>query len=257
MMCGAVAFFAALDAIAKYLGRHMDPLQVDGHALHQRHSCIALIIFNPLTRPELLKTRRPGLQFVRGLFFVLDHDLQLPRVPLSAARRGAGDHVRDAVPGRDRGRAGAGRMGRLAALDRDRRSGFIGVLVVIRPGLGGGMQWAALLSVAAAIFYAAYGITTRMVSRHRFQRNHAVLRQPGGHGRHGAGPAVRMDHAVRDRPGHAGGGRRARLGRPFPADRRPPAGAGLGAFAVHLHPADLGHDARAFWCSTTCRPNGR
>ena len=43
--------------------------------------------------------------------------------------------------------------------------GFIGVLVVIRPGFSGGMQWAALLSVAAAIFYAGYGITTRLVLR--------------------------------------------------------------------------------------------
>jgi drug/metabolite transporter (DMT)-like permease len=43
--------------------------------------------------------------------------------------------------------------------------GFIGVLVVIRPGLGG-MQWAALLSVAAAILYASYSIATRMVMRH-------------------------------------------------------------------------------------------
>jgi drug/metabolite transporter (DMT)-like permease len=43
--------------------------------------------------------------------------------------------------------------------------GFFGVLVVIRPGLGG-IQWAALLSVAAAIFYAGYAIATRMVMRH-------------------------------------------------------------------------------------------
>ena len=43
--------------------------------------------------------------------------------------------------------------------------GFVGVLVVIRPGLGG-MQWAALLSVAAAILYAGYSIATRMVMRH-------------------------------------------------------------------------------------------
>ena len=56
-------------------------------------------------------------------------------------------------------------MGRLAALDRDLPSGFVGVLVMIRPGISGGMQWAALFSVAAAIFYAGYGITTRMVSR--------------------------------------------------------------------------------------------
>jgi drug/metabolite transporter (DMT)-like permease len=36
---------------------------------------------------------------------------------------------------------------------------------VIRPGFGG-MQWAALLSVAAAILYAGYSIATRMAMRH-------------------------------------------------------------------------------------------
>jgi len=36
---------------------------------------------------------------------------------------------------------------------------------VIRPGLGG-IQWAALLSVASALFYAGYSIATRMIMRH-------------------------------------------------------------------------------------------
>jgi drug/metabolite transporter (DMT)-like permease len=38
-------------------------------------------------------------------------------------------------------------------------------MVVIRPGLGG-IQWAALLSVVSAVFYACYAITTRLVMRH-------------------------------------------------------------------------------------------
>ena len=42
--------------------------------------------------------------------------------------------------------------------------GFVGVLVVVRPGLGG-MQWAALLSFGSAVCYAFYSITTRMLSR--------------------------------------------------------------------------------------------
>ena len=41
--------------------------------------------------------------------------------------------------------------------------GFIGVLIVTRPGLGG-MQWAALYSVAAMLFYAAYALMTRMLT---------------------------------------------------------------------------------------------
>src|SRR5262249_56852392 len=42
--------------------------------------------------------------------------------------------------------------------------GFIGVLLVARPGYGG-IHPAALISLAAAVFYAAYSITTRLLSR--------------------------------------------------------------------------------------------
>jgi drug/metabolite transporter (DMT)-like permease len=41
--------------------------------------------------------------------------------------------------------------------------GFAGVLVVVRPGLGG-MHWAALLSLGSAFCYAVYNIVTRMLS---------------------------------------------------------------------------------------------
>jgi drug/metabolite transporter (DMT)-like permease len=163
MMCGAVALFAALDAIAKYLGRHMDPLQVTGMRFISGF-VIALIIFNPLTRPGLLKTRQPGLQFIRGLFFVsttifnflafrylqLDEALSIMFSTPFLVAIAAGPLLGEWVGWR-----------RWTAIG----VGFLGVLVVIRPGMGGGMQWAALLSVAAAIFYAAYGIATRMVSR--------------------------------------------------------------------------------------------
>ena len=163
MMCGAVALFAALDAIAKYLGRHMDPLQVTGMRFISGF-VIALIIFNPLTRPSLLKTRQPGLQFIRGLFFVsttifnflafrylqLDEALSIMFATPFLVAIAAGPLLGEWVGWR-----------RWTAIG----VGFLGVLVVIRPGMGGGMKWAALLSVAAAIFYASYGIATRMVSR--------------------------------------------------------------------------------------------
>jgi drug/metabolite transporter (DMT)-like permease len=42
--------------------------------------------------------------------------------------------------------------------------GFSGVLLVTRPGFGG-MHWAALYSLASAICYSFYIITTRMLSR--------------------------------------------------------------------------------------------
>jgi drug/metabolite transporter (DMT)-like permease len=42
--------------------------------------------------------------------------------------------------------------------------GFAGVLLVTRPGIGG-VHWAAFYSVASAVFYALYIVTTRVLSR--------------------------------------------------------------------------------------------
>lgn len=162
-MSGAVALFACLDAIAKYLGGHMDPLQVTGMR-YVSAFLLALIFSNPLTRRGLLKTTRPGLQMVRGLMMLLTtlfnffafRYLQLDEAlailfstPFLVAIM-AGPILGEWVGWR--------RWTAIAV-------GFFGVLVVIRPGLGG-IQWAALLSVASAIFYAGYAIATRMVMRH-------------------------------------------------------------------------------------------
>jgi len=163
LMCGAVACFACLDAMAKYLVGHLDTLQVVAMRFVTAF-LVALVVSNPITRPGLLRTTRPGLQVVRGLMLVsttifnffafrflqLDEALAiLFSTPFLVAIL-AGPILGEWVGWR-----------RWTAIG----IGFIGVLVVIRPGLGG-MQWAALLSVAAAILYAGYSIATRMVMRH-------------------------------------------------------------------------------------------
>ena len=129
---------------------------------------IALMFSNPFTRRGLLKSGQPTLQILRGLMLVsttilnflsfrylqLDEALAIlfstPFLVAIAAGPLLGEWV------------GWRRWTTMVVQ-------FIGVLVVIRPGMGGGMQWAALFSVGAAIFYAAYSITTRMVSRTEFQ----------------------------------------------------------------------------------------
>ena len=163
LMSGAVACFACLDAMAKYLGGHMDSLQVVAMR-YVSAFFLALLFSNPFTRPGLLKTTRPMLQLVRGLLMLLTtifnflafRYLQLDEslailfsTPFLVAIL-AGPLLGEWVGWR-----------RWTAIG----VGFIGVLVVIRPGFGG-MQWAALLSVASAIFYAGYAIATRMVMRH-------------------------------------------------------------------------------------------
>jgi drug/metabolite transporter (DMT)-like permease len=163
LMCGAVALFAALDAIAKYLGGHLDTLLVVAMRFVTAF-LIALLFFNPITRPGLMKTARPSLQFLRGLMLVstticnflafrylqLDEALAILFATPFLVAAMAGPLLGEWVGWR-----------RWTAI----LVGFAGVLVIIRPGISGGMQWAALFSVAAAIFYAGYGIATRMVSR--------------------------------------------------------------------------------------------
>jgi len=163
LMCGAVALFSALDAIAKYLGGQLDTLLVVSLRFLSAF-VIALMLFNPVTRPELVKTKRPGLQILRGLMLVstticnfmafrylqLDEALAILFATPFLVAALAGPLLGEWIGWR--------RWSAIAV-------GFAGVLVIIRPGISGGMQWAALFSVAAAMFYAAYGITTRMVSR--------------------------------------------------------------------------------------------
>ena len=191
-MCGAGAVFACLDAMAKYLGTHMDTMQVVGVRYMQRVPAGADRSPIRSRRPGLLQTARPGLQTLAARSLLLVSTvLQLLGVPLSAARRGAGDPVLDAVPGGDPGRADARRMGRLAALDRDRRR--------LHRRAGGGpaghgrhaMGGAAL--VRRAICYAVYGITTRMLARHDSSETTLFYSNLSAWLRHAAGAAVRLD----------------------------------------------------------------
>lgn len=161
LMCGAVAAFACLDAMAKWLGTHIPVLQVVG-VRYVSAFLIALLFSNPINRPGLLKTARPRLQLLRSAMllgstffnFMAFRYLQLDEAmsilfstPFLVAIL-AGPVLGEWVGWR-----------RWTAI----LVGFAGVLVVARPGFGG-MQWAALLSLASAVCYAGYNITTRMLS---------------------------------------------------------------------------------------------
>ncbi len=162
LMCGAVASFAILDCMAKYLGGHMDTLQVVG-VRYAAAFLLTLMISNPATRPGLLRTTRLPLQIGRSVLllgstvfnFMAFRYLQLDEAlaimfstPFLVAVL-AGPILGEWVGWR-----------RWTAIV----VGFLGVLVVVRPGFGG-MHWAALFSVGSAFCYAAYAICTRLLSR--------------------------------------------------------------------------------------------
>ncbi len=162
LMCGAVLSFACLDATAKYLNGYMDTLQVVW-ARYTGAFVLALFIFNPVSRPGLMRTRRPVLQIVRSAMllgstitnFLAFRYLQLDQAlailfstPFMVAIL-AGPVLGEWIGWR-----------RWIAI----LVGFAGVLLVTRPGVGG-VHWAALYSVASAGFYALYIVATRVLSK--------------------------------------------------------------------------------------------
>ena len=161
-MCGAVALFACLDTTAKYLNTQMDSLQI-AWARYTNAFVLTLIVSNPLTHRGLLRTRSPKLQVTRSLLLVgstalnfiglrwlqLDEALSIIfTFPLLVAII-SGPMLGEWIGWR-----------RWTAIG----FGFVGVLLITRPGLGG-MHAAALFTLGATFCYAFYAVITRIVSR--------------------------------------------------------------------------------------------
>ena len=162
LMCGAVACFSLLDTTAKYLNLYMATLQIVW-ARYTGAFLFPLIVSNPWNRPGLLRTGQPALQIGRSFLllgstmcnFLALRYLQLDEAiaiifstPFFVAAL-SGPILGEWV-----------RWRRWTAIG----VGFLGVLVVARPGAGA-FQPAALLSLAAALCYAFYSIVTRSLAR--------------------------------------------------------------------------------------------
>jgi drug/metabolite transporter (DMT)-like permease len=162
LMCGAVALFTCLDATAKFLSLYMTTLQVVW-ARYTGAFLFAFAVSNPLTRPGVISTRRPLLQIARStlllgstwLNFLALRYLQLDEVMAIAFST---PFFVAALSGPLLGEWIGWRHWIAIAV------GFVGVLVVTRPGFGD-FHPAALLAVGAAICYAFYAITTRILAR--------------------------------------------------------------------------------------------
>lgn len=159
----ALACFCFLDTIAKWLAPRIGPLETTWARYMASVLCVSLVL-NPWTAPGISRTSRPWLQFWRSLalfgstlfnFLALMH-LQLAETmsigflaPLIVALA-AGPLMGEWVGPR-----------RLAAIG----VGFVGVLVMVRPGLGG-MHWAAALSLCGVCCNASYVLLTRALAAH-------------------------------------------------------------------------------------------
>lgn len=150
-----------MDASAKWLARTVNPLQTIAARYVISFVAVAAF-FNPLARPELVRTRNLRLQCGRALclvaatlsgFFAVRF---LPLTKLTSITFAAPLIVAVLV-----GPLLGEKMGprRVAAVC----VGFIGVLVVTRP-FGGGFHPATILAVIAALANAVYSILTRRLA---------------------------------------------------------------------------------------------
>jgi drug/metabolite transporter (DMT)-like permease len=159
---GALFLFSLLDVQAKYLGQTLPVPQVVW-ARYFGHFAIMAIIFMPRRGLGLMRTRRPGLQLVRSILLLLCTAIfftAIQYMPLADAVSISFVSpllvVALSVP----------LLGEVVGPRRWTAVGvgFIGAMIIVRPGLGV-MHWAAWMLLIMALGFALYQITTRMLSR--------------------------------------------------------------------------------------------
>jgi len=163
-MCGAVAVFPVVNAMGKHLGHHYSPIEVIWARVSMQMIFVLLVFAPRLGLRQVFATRRPGAQLARsvaqlvstGCFF-----LAIPWLPLADANAISFTTpfivAMLSVPLLGE-RVGAARWIAIGI-------GFLGALIVIRPGFGGTIEpGGALLMLGSATAYALYSVLTRRVS---------------------------------------------------------------------------------------------
>lgn len=161
LMTATGACFACLDSTAKYLGQTMVSTDI-AWLRYTAHVILLALILRVWKHWRAVLPRRPLLQILRGgtllgsTFFNF-WALQYLQLAEASAIMFAGPLLVTALAGPLLGEVIGVR--RWAAVG----VGFVGVLVVLRPGTGA-MHWAAILSICAMVNYAFYVILTRKMS---------------------------------------------------------------------------------------------
>ena len=161
-MMGAAALFACLDATAKYLGQTMSSLDIVWlrYATHALLLAIFLRVWNHF---EAFRTKKPWMHLLRGMhllgatlfnFWALKY-LQLAE---ASAIMFCSPLIVTALAGPILGeKVGLRRWVAVGV-------GFVGVLIVTRPGTGA-MHWAVILSFISVSNYAMYALLTRRMNK--------------------------------------------------------------------------------------------
>jgi drug/metabolite transporter (DMT)-like permease len=161
-MCGAGLLFPVMSGFAKFLGHDgYDSLQISW-ARAFGHIVYMLVVFVPRFGVGMLKTRRLGTQLFRSLMLFISNAssfLSITFIPLAKAASITMMAPFFVLPIAWLTLGERTTRGRLLAMF----VGFLGVLLVIRPGTEL-FHWASLLSLLSGFCYAVYQVLTRMIS---------------------------------------------------------------------------------------------
>jgi len=159
----AVFMFSSMDTLAKHmLKREAYPLSPLIFARYGVHLLFMLALLAPRMGLNLVRTQRPGLQVLRGLLLVGSTGffyLSLTYLPLAEAA--AISFVGPVLV--------AALSGPLLREHIGRRQwtaigfGFLGVLIIVRPG-GGVFTWHAIFPLVCALLFALYQVLTRKLA---------------------------------------------------------------------------------------------
>lgn len=160
-LLAAFLMFALLDVSSKYLSRFY-PIPGLVWARYSVHLLLMLILFGPRMRLDLVYSKRPRLQIVRGLLLLVTTSLFMTAIkymPLAEASAIAFSSplllaiLSGPLLGERTSRAVWIAVG----------LGLTGVFIILRPG-GGLLTWAAVLPVAMAFTNSFYHILTRKLA---------------------------------------------------------------------------------------------
>lgn len=160
-MVFAVSTFTCLDTISKYLSQHY-PVPAVVWVRYMVHVLLMAAVLGPRMGLDLVRTANPRLQIVRGtllaaasLVFVTGLSL-LPLAEAASIAFTAPLFVAVLAGPLLKEEVGVRTWAALAG-------GFVGVLLIVRPG-SGLFSWAALLPLASAAMMAAYQMMTRRLA---------------------------------------------------------------------------------------------
>ena len=161
LIIAAVSTFAVMDTTAKYLS-HTYPVPAVAWARYAAQVLFMLAVLGPRLKLDLLRSRRPGLQIIRGVVLAVSTMFFFSALSFMP--------IAEAVAITFLSPLLLTAMSVALLKERVRRSawlalgaGFVGVLFIIRPG-GDVFTVAAVLPVLTAVCFASYQLLTRRLA---------------------------------------------------------------------------------------------